>query len=144
MLSALGVEGWATTKVHDWEPMQPQERQCEHQCEPMPAHTAAARAHDGHGSCVSFSSELISRDMRDDDIQKERQAEYVSRTRMAAIEAVIGQEKVSPLRSLGLLEEIGDAVCPVTTDDHGDAFLPIDNWVDTSILITLDSGCCEP
>ena len=37
-----------------------------------------------------------------------------------------------------------DAVCPVTTDDGEDNLLPAtDEWVDTSIWITLDSGCCE-
>ena len=59
------------------------------------------------------------------------------------IERIIGADKVALLRSLELLDEVAEAVCPVLTDDAGDEVLAADTWVDTVIYITLDSGCCE-
>ena len=48
------------------------------------------------------------------------------------------------LKALGALEEVEDAMLPIVTDDGEDQVLPVlENWVDTDIEITLDSGCCE-
>ena len=41
--------------------------------------------------------------------------------------------------------EVAAAVCPITVeeDDCEDMILAADQWVNTTSMITLDSGCCE-
>ena len=59
---------------------------------------------------------------------------------------MIGAKHVGVLKAMGMLSDIEDALLPtmVTTTDDGDQLMPIgDNWVDTEIEVTLDSGCCE-
>ena len=49
------------------------------------------------------------------------------------------------LRAMDLLDDIESALLPIVTDDGEDGYImPVsDQWVDTEIEITLDSGCCE-
>ena len=42
-----------------------------------------------------------------------------------------------------MLQEIEDALLPVVVDDGEDEIMMTENWVDTEIEVTLDSGCCE-
>ena len=93
--------------------------------------------------------------MLDDEIAKtnEPNSEYDSylservRAQMISkLHAHLGCEKVELLRSLGALEEIEQQFVPlqiVTAEDDDGQVAMVENWVDTDIELTLDSGCCE-
>ena len=54
----------------------------------------------------------------------------------------LGAEKVAMLKAYDMLSEVESILLPVMYDDDGHV-LPMQNWVDTEIELTLDSGCCE-
>ena len=72
----------------------------------------------GRGTCTAFSGEKGSIGFDDNYMQ------YLERNREELIERVIGQERLALFRALGIDKQVGDAVCPVTTDDGEDNLLP--------------------
>ena len=54
----------------------------------------------------------------------------------------MGVETWKLLASLNADKELARVLCPVTIEDDA-SLLPVADWVDTVIEITLDSGCCE-
>ena len=62
---------------------------------------------------------------------------------VAELHAMVGEDKISMLRGIGLLEELESKLLPVTYDDDDDYALPLQDWIDSEIELTLDSGCCE-
>ena len=65
--------------------------------------------------------------------------------KLQILQGHIEPKTLDVLKAIGAMKDIEDAVMPIITDD-GDAdcvFPVLENWVDTEIEVTLDSGCCE-
>ena len=60
------------------------------------------------------------------------------------LDQAIGPERRKLLRTLGVAEQVGHHVLPVTTDDDdGEDILNVAQWEEIDIEVTLDSGCCK-
>ena len=68
--------------------------------------------------------------------------------RSAYLEATIGAAQVAVLKELGVYDAVLDALpmaeatCNIMTSEDP-AAVALDDWVETDILLTLDSGCCD-
>jgi hypothetical protein len=56
---------------------------------------------------------------------------------------LIGEQRLAVIRGIGALDQLEEMLLPLTTDDDDYALLPLQDWIDTDIELTLDSGCCE-
>ena len=90
------------------------------------------------GNCVSFH-EPNSESVDQETLDAKARAMSVRR-----LHEHLGPEKVALLTAIGALEQVEDMVCVTTLeDDCDDVLMPMSQWVDTEIELTLDSGCCE-
>ena len=55
----------------------------------------------------------------------------------------LGPERVAMLHALGALEEVETQVLLCEPEDGEDEMFNLEQWVDTEMEPTLDSGCCE-
>ena len=70
--------------------------------------------------------------------------------RRKAIEELLGEQNVKFLEAIGALESVAEklevslpAHVMTSDDDEKEILAAFDQWVDSDIEITLDSGCCE-
>ena len=105
-----------------------------HLCDKSPARSVLP------GNCVSFH-EPKPATVDDENLRRARLHEQKRERTIAKLHQMIGEDKIKLLQGMGMLEELMSQLLPVTVDN--DYALPLQDWVDTEIELTLDSGCCE-
>ena len=83
-----------------------------------------------------------------DDFHNEPISEQKSDPRLAYLEYAVGKEKVALMQELGVLEQVvsmlpQDSAMVVTTDEPDAPAMSMEDFVETDIVLTLDSGCCD-
>ena len=91
------------------------------------------------GSCVSFHEPKPANET----IDAQGPSRQGRKLAVAALHEIIGKDRLAMIKSMGALEQLEKMVLPLTTDDLDFDLLPVQQWVDTDIELTLDSGCCE-
>ena len=106
-----------------------------------------------HSPCVAFNDRV---EVYEPDVNKPAMIKHepkpnsgsassrssIAMQREKMLKSVLGDDRYNMVKALGAEGELLDALFPVTTEEAS-ALFPVDTWVDTSIEITLDSGCCE-
>ena len=88
---------------------------------------------------ASIAPDVADADIDDDDNDM--------RLRLQHLVTAIGDAQVSLLRGLGALEPVLRAMpvppCMVVTTEDDPAVMSLEDFIETDILLTLDSGCCD-
>ena len=129
-MSSLGTTGWAFADVDDWD--------CFETC--SSAHAAV------RGGCVTFDEPNTQTcatpalSTASDDLQQECRERVEDQLR-----AHMDDELVEVLKALGTFDEVVRKTIAVieSRDPRGSEVLPVADWIDKVIKVTLDSGACD-
>ena len=125
-LSSLGTAGWAFANVEDWEAFD--------------AHMTTG----GKYYCFNEPNQDAMRNTSNVSAQSDLRARVERSVREQVVQRMDG-ELVEVLKILGTLDEVVNKTVAIieSRDTNADGVFPIDEWVDRTIEVTLDSGACD-